>query len=124
MSSPRTGYAAINTDGAAAISRPTSTFCYVAAGETADRGIKALGVTTSRSLIYLVGEVVRLLSVQKDGAPLAVAAQHHVVDYVHVSDKSHAETVLGHERQTDTEVAYLYLGVFVCGDLCALRPSD
>ena len=80
---------------------------YVAAGETADGGKGTRG-NDLEILDYLVGEVVRLLSVQKDGAPLAVAAQHHVVDYVHVSDKSHAETVLGHERQTDTEVAYLY----------------
>ena len=36
-----------------------------------------------------------------------VAAQHHVIDNVHVADQSHAETVLRHKRQPHTQLADL-----------------
>ena len=41
---------------------------------------------------------------------LAVASQHHVVNNVHVADKTHAEPVLGYERESHTEVSYLHRG--------------
>ena len=44
---------------------------------------------------------------REHGFALLVAAQHHIVGYVHVSDKTHAESVLGDERKSYSEVAYL-----------------
>ena len=48
MSNPLTGYAAISTVGAAAISRPTSTFCTLPP-DSFLTGVLTPGVTTSRS---------------------------------------------------------------------------
>ena len=56
---------------------------------------------------YLLGKVVRLFAFEEHRFAAAVAAQHHIVGYVHVSDKTHAESVLGDEGKSYSEVAYL-----------------
>ena len=38
---------------------------------------------------------------------LAVAAEHHVVNNVHIAHKSHAQTVLGNKRKTNAKLSYL-----------------
>ena len=48
------------------------------------------------------------MCIRDSALALAVASQHHVVDYIHVADESHAESVLGDERQAHAELADMH----------------
>ena len=63
----------------------------------ADGRIRARGYNFEVAYNFFC-ERLGLLALKERALALAVASQHHVVDYIHVADESHAESVLGDER--------------------------
>ncbi len=44
-------------------------------------------------------------SKEKHRFPLVIASEHHVVDNVHIADKTHAEVVLRNKGKADAEIS-------------------
>ena len=79
---------------------------HITAGQTAHRRLRV-----RRNDLEIIDDRLRkrtrVVAVQKNARALVVAAEHHVVDDVHISHEAHAETVLGNERQPDAELTDL-----------------
>ncbi len=59
-------------------------------------------------LVYnFICEISGFAAVYKYRFSFSVAAEHHVVYDVHISDKTHAESVLGNKREAYAELLYL-----------------
>ena len=54
-----------------------------------------------------IGQILGLFTVKEHRMPLAVAAEHHIVGDIHVTDKPHAEAILGYEGKANTKLTDL-----------------
>ena len=69
---------------------------HVAAGKLADGSICVRSYNFKLIDDFLC-KVAGLFALKEHGAALAVAAKHHVVDNVHIADKTHAKAVFGNK---------------------------
>ena len=76
---------------------------HIAAGEPAHGGCDARGIDL-KLLDYGLGQCLGALAVGEYGLAASERAQHHVLRKIHVADKTHAEPVLGHERECNSHV--------------------
>ena len=76
---------------------------HIAAGESAHGGRDARGVDL-KLLDNGLGQRLGALAVGEYGLAPSERAEHHVLRKIHVADKSHAEPVLGHERERNAHV--------------------